>query len=56
MINHASENKSDLKTADTGQEQLLKWVSEAQALCKPKEISWCNGSKEEYDRLCVFIS
>jgi phosphoenolpyruvate carboxykinase (GTP) len=31
--------------------QLNNWVREVAAMCQPDAIHWCDGSKEEYDRL-----
>src|SRR5690606_35909435 len=46
-----------LVTMDSHKEQankpnLAAWVKEIADLCQPASIHWCDGSQQEYDRLC----
>lgn len=35
----------------TGHPKLISWIEEMVALCKPKSIHLCDGTKEEYERI-----
>lgn len=37
-------------------QKLLNWVREVAHLCQPTNIHWCDGSRQEYDRLMAYMA
>ena len=42
-------------TVPTNHRRLLHWVDDAVSLCEPDDVHWCDGSADEYDRLCRML-
>ena len=48
-------NPATAATRPTTNQRLLDWVEEVAGLCQPDRVEWCDGSQEEYDRLCQLL-
>ena len=42
-------------SATTKNAKLQQWVADWADILQPKDIYWCDGSAEEYDRLCQLL-
>jgi phosphoenolpyruvate carboxykinase (GTP) len=52
LIRVLSEMTAAASEAPTKNRKLISWVEEIAELTEPDAIQWCDGSAEEYDRLC----
>ncbi|MBK5936408.1 MULTISPECIES: phosphoenolpyruvate carboxykinase (GTP) [Halorhodospira] len=39
----------------TEHQQLLRWVEEIRQLCRPSNVHWCDGSRDEYQAMCQLM-
>jgi phosphoenolpyruvate carboxykinase (GTP) len=49
---HASVSMNESRLPPTRNPHLLHWIDDVIRLCRPDHVHWCDGSQEEYDRLC----
>lgn len=49
------QRRKNLMANQVANKELVEWVKEIETMCQPDSVYWCDGSKEEYDRLMAMM-
>ena len=48
-------NNGNFDRSRTGNVALLKWLDKMISMCTPDHVEWCDGSDEEWEKLCGLL-
>ena len=55
MSTYMETNNGNFDRSRTGNVALLKWLDKMISMCMPDHVEWCDGSDEEWEKLCELM-
>ena len=50
------ESEMGISEAPTSNPKLLEWLEQVVRMCRPDKVQWCDGSRDEYQRLAQLLT
>ncbi len=50
-----AKTRTAAKKLPTNHARLIAWIKEIKALCQPKQVVWCDGTKKQYNEICEMM-